>query len=94
MNSPSSLTSPCARSEQARAKWTKRLLERLRGQNNHHRYQQTDRQEINPAELPRGTGSLSPKAGLASGRVVNPGPALPWRSCRVRNNNKRSTDDA
>ena len=51
--------------------------------NNHHRYQQADRQEINPADLPRGTGSLSPKAGLASGRVVNPGPALPWRSCRV-----------
>ena len=54
-----------------------------RVKNNHHRYQQADRQEINPADSPRGTGPLSPKAGLASGRVVNPGPALPWRSCRV-----------
>ena len=46
--------------------------------NNHHRFQQATQQEINPADLPRGTGgSLSPKAGLATDRVVNPGPALP-----------------
>ena len=32
--------------------------------NNHHRNQQTDRREINPADLPRVDGSLSPKAGL------------------------------
>ena len=52
----------------------------------HHRNQQTAQREINPAELPRGAGSLSPKAGLVTDRVVNPGPALPWRSYRVRNN--------
>ena len=51
--------------------------------NNHHRNQQTDQREINPADLPRGDGPLSLKAALVTDRVVNPGPALPWRSRRV-----------